>query len=135
MRLSLLSIAAAFACLLSLVVLAAAAWGMNTSLQWGLGYWMYLTPVASLPAFLLLKLGTTRLLSRVLWLLTLVSSIAFYFGDQADRAASGLPQAGTMQRLGTAANGLTLVLLGIAGLVQMASACATKESELTQNAG
>ena len=133
-RLSLLSIAAAVACWLSLVALATAAWGMNTSLPWGLGYFMYLTPVLSMPAFLLLKFGTVRLLSRVFWLLTVTSSFAFYFGDQADRLASGLHQAGTMERLGTAANGLTLGLLSIAVLVQTASACATKEVALTRSA-
>ena len=131
-RLLLLSVAASSAVLLSVVALAAAAWGMNAQLPWGLGYWMYLTPVLSLPAFILLRFGTPRLLARALWLLTLASSVAFYFGDQAERSASGLPQAGVTQRLGAAANAFTLVCFGIALLAQMASVCATKEACLAE---
>jgi hypothetical protein len=73
----LLVLAAACSGLLSLMCLAAAAWGMNTRLPWGLGILMYLIPALSLPAFIVLKFGSVRTLSSVLWLMALASSLAF----------------------------------------------------------
>ena len=94
---------------------------------------MYFAPMLSLPALSLLAFGKLRLLARVLWLLTLASSFTFYFGDQAERLASGLrPINDTSERVGMFANAFTLVLLGIAVLVQMASACASKEATSIQ---
>ncbi len=119
--------------LLSLISLAAAAWGMNTSLPWGLGIFMYLIPALGFPAFVILKFGSVRLLSRVLWLMTLASSLAFYFGDQADRLASGLrPITNPTERIGMFTNAFTIVLVGIAVLVQAASICASKEKRVLE---
>jgi hypothetical protein len=87
-RTGLLVLAAVCSGLLSLICLAAG--GMNTRLLWGLGIFMYLIPALGYPAFVILKFGFVRVLSHVLWLMTLASSLAFYFGDQADRLASGL---------------------------------------------
>jgi hypothetical protein len=100
-RTGLLVVAAVCSGLLSLICLAAAAFGMNTSLPWGLGILMYLIPGLGFPAFVILKFGSVRVLSYVLWLMTLASSLAFYFGDQADRLASGLrPITNPTERIG-----------------------------------
>jgi hypothetical protein len=108
----LLVLAAACSGLLSLMCLAAAAWGMNTRSPWGLGILMYLIPTLSLPAFIVLKFGSVRTLSSVLWLMALASSLAFYFGDQADRLASGLrPITNPTERIGMFANAFTEVLV------------------------
>ena len=110
------------------VCLAAAAWGMNTRLPWGLGIYMYLTPALSVPAFLLLRFSSVRTLSLVLWFLTVASSFAFYFGDKADRMASGMrPISDPGERLGMFFNAFTLVLIAILVLVQLASVCTTRE--------
>jgi hypothetical protein len=51
-------------------------------------------------------------LSSVLWLMALASSLAFYFGDQADRLASGLrPITNPTERIGMFANAFTEVLV------------------------
>jgi hypothetical protein len=131
-RMLLLVAGSAFSGFLLLICLAAAAWGMNTSLPWGLGVLMYLIPALSLPAFLTLKFGSVRLLSLILWLLTIASSFAFYFGDKADRFASGLPPiTDSKEKIGMFLNAFTLLLLGIAALVQVASMCASWEKRTT----
>ncbi|MGA8939322.1 MAG: hypothetical protein WB439_09160 [Acidobacteriaceae bacterium] len=120
----LLVVAALSSGLLLLLSLAAAAWGMNTRLPWGLGIWMYLMPVLGLPAFLLLRITSVRILSRVLWLLTIASSFAFYFGDRADRIASGFQLlSNPRERLGMFLNAFTLALFAISVLLQLASIC------------
>jgi hypothetical protein len=132
-RICLLATAGAFSGLLLLICLAAAAWGMNTHLPWGLGVLMYLIPALSLPTFVILKLGSVRLLSFVLWLLATTSSFAFYFGDRADRLASGLrPITDLQERIGMFFNAFTLMLLGIAVLVQVASVCASWEKRMVR---
>jgi hypothetical protein len=129
----LLIAASVFSGFLLLISLAAAAWDMNTSLPWGLGVLMYLIPGLSLPAFLVLKFGSVRLLSLVLWFLTVASSFVFYFGDRADRVASGLrPIADSEEQVGMFLNAFTLFLLGIAVLVQVASMCASREKQITE---
>ena len=135
-RVGFLAIAAACSGLLSLICLAAAAWGMNTRLPWGLGVYMYLIPALSLPAFAILKFGSVRTLSYVLWLLTLTEPFAFYFGDRADRLSSGLrPITNTTERIGMFFNAFTIVLFGIAVLVQAASICASRERHVQEANG
>ena len=125
----LLILAAVCSGCLSLVCLAAAAWGMNPSLPWGLGILMYLIPALGFPSFAILKFSSVRVLSCVLWFMTLASSVAFYFGAQAERLASGLrPITVATERIGMFANAFTIVLIGIAVLVQVASVCASRES-------
>lgn len=129
----LLIVAGVLSGLLLLVSLAAAAWGMNTHLPWGLGVYMYLTPALSLPAFLLLRLSSVRTLSGVLWLITVASSFAFYFGDQADRIASGMqPISAPRERLGMFFNAFTIVLFTISVLVQLASVCTTRKKLMSE---
>jgi hypothetical protein len=82
----LLSVAGVLSAFTALMAAAAAAWGMDTRLPWGLGIYMYLIPVLSLPAFLLLFVSV-RSLSRFLWMLTILNPPASYFGDRADRIA------------------------------------------------
>lgn len=119
----LLWIAGILSGLMMLISFAAAAWGMNTRLPWGLGVYMYLIPALSLPAFLLLKFSV-RTLSRTLWLLALISGPAFFFGDRADRIASGLrPLSGPREIIGTFLNAFTLLYLIISALVQLAALC------------
>jgi hypothetical protein len=135
-RLSLISlfflvVAGVLSGLLSLVCLAAAAFGMNTRLPWGLGIYMYLMPALSVPAFLVLRFSSVRTLSLVLWFLTVASSFAFYFGDQADRVASGLrPISDPKERLGMFFNAFTLVLIAISVLVQLASICKSRAKHI-----
>jgi hypothetical protein len=129
----LLIAASVFSGFLLLICLAAAAWGMNTRLPWGLGVLTYLIPALSLPAFLVLTIGSVRMLSLVLWFLTVASSFIFYFGDRADRVASGLrPIADFKERAGMFLNAFTLFLLGIAVLVQVASMCGSWEEKITE---
>jgi hypothetical protein len=132
-RTLLLIAASVFSGFLSLMCLAAAAWGMNTRLPWGLGVLMYLIPALSLPAFLVLKFGSVRLLSVVLWVLTVASSLAFYFGDRTDRATTGLRSiTDSKEQVGMFLNAFTLFLLGIAVIVQVASTCASWEKRMTE---
>ena len=96
--------------LMALIALAAAAWGMNTRLPWGLGVYMYLIPVLSLPSFLVLRFSNPTTLSRVLWFLTVACAFAWYFGDQAERTFSGLrPLSGSRDILGTFFNAFTII--------------------------
>jgi hypothetical protein len=133
LRIGFLVVAVACSGLLSLICLAAAALGMNTSLPWGLGVLMYLIPALSLPAFAVLKISSVRTLSYVFWLITLASSLAFYFGVQADRLASGFrPITNPTERIGMFANAFTVVLVGIAVLVQAASICASRERRVLE---
>ena len=105
---------------------AAAAWGMDTRLPWGLGVYMYMIPALSLPAFLLLKLSS-RALSRALWLLTFINAPAWFFGDRADRIASGLkPLSDPREITGMLLNSFTLLYLIISVLVQLSELCGRK---------
>lgn len=123
-RTVLLTIAGILSGLMMLISFAAAAWGMDTRLPWGLGIYMYLVPALSLPAFLLLKFSV-RTLSRALWLLAIISGPAFFFGDRADRIASGFePLSGPREITSMVLNGFTLLYLIIAVLVQLAALCA-----------
>jgi len=127
----LVSFAAILSGFLALLSLVAAAWGMNTRLPWGLGIYIYLMPALSLPAFLLLLFSTVQWLSRVLWLLTVASSLAFYFGDKADRIASGLrPISDPQQLVGMFLNAFTLLLFAIAVIVQSGSICMTRHRRM-----
>jgi hypothetical protein len=135
-RVGFLTIAAAYSGLVSLLCLAAAAWGMNTRLPWASGVYMYLIPALSLPAFAILTFSSVRMLSYVLWLLTFTEPFAFYFGDRADRLSSGLrPIADTTERIGMFFNAFTIVLFGIAVLVQAASICASRERRMQEANG
>lgn len=130
---ALLWIAGVLSGLMVLISAAAAAWGMNTRLPWGIGVFMYLLPALSLPAFLLLKFSV-RLLSRALWALSLFNSLAWLFGDRADRIASGIkPVSDPLQIAGMALNAFTLLYLIVSVLVQIAALCERKrESRLAQ---
>jgi hypothetical protein len=123
---------------MTLMILAAAAWGMDTRPPWGLGIYMYLIPALSLPVFLLLKLSV-RALSRVLWLLTVINALAWFFGDRADRIASGLkPLSDPREITGIFLNTFTLLFLIVAVLVQLAELCRRKgqtELAFTQRVG
>lgn len=119
----LLWIAGVLSGLMMLISFAAAAWGMNSRLPWGLGVYMYLIPALSLPAFLLLSFSV-HALSRTLWLLAVISGPAFFFGDRADRIASGLkPLSSPGEITGMFLNGFTLLYLIVAVLVQLAALC------------
>lgn len=119
----LLWIAGILSGLMMLISLAAAAWGMDTRLPWGLGVYMYLVPALSLPAFLLLRFSV-HTLSRTLWLLAVINGPAWFFGDRADRIASGLkPLSGPREISGTFLNAFTLLYLIICVLVQLAALC------------
>jgi hypothetical protein len=84
---------------------------------------MYLIPALSLPAFLLLKFSV-RALSRTLWLLAVISGPAFFFGDRADRIASGLKLLSDPREItGMFLNAFTLLYLIISVLVQLAALC------------
>ena len=135
MAVFLLWIAGILSGLLTLAALAAAAWGMDTRLPWGLGVYMYLIPVLSLPAFLLLLFSSLRALSHVLWFLTVASAFAFYFGDRADRIASGMqPITDRMDSLGMFLNFFTILFVLISTLVQLAAVCKGREQRQTRTA-
>jgi hypothetical protein len=125
-KVALLWIAGILSGLMTLMILAAAVWGMDTRTPWGLGLYMYLIPALSLPAFFLLKFSV-RTLSNVLWLLTVSNAIAWFFGDRADRIASGMrPLSDPNERLGMFLNAFTLLYLIISVLVQLAELCGRK---------
>lgn len=122
-RAVLLWIAGVLSGLMMLTSFAAAAWGMDTRLPWGLGVYMYLIPALSLPAFLLVKFSV-RTLSRTLWFLSFINGPAWFFGDRADRIASGLkPLSGPLEITGMFLNGFTLFYVIISVLVQLAALC------------
>ena len=122
----LLWIAGVLSGFMMLISMAAAAWGMNTRLPWGIGVFMYLLPALSLPVFLFLKFSV-RLLSRGLWALTLLNSFVWLFGDRADRIASGIKLLfDPLQIAGMFLNAFTLLYLIISVLVQIAALCQHK---------
>ncbi len=82
MTVGLLWLAGILSGLMTLAIMAAAVWGMDTQLAWGLGIYPYLIPALSLPAFLLLRIASPLVLSRMLWFLTTACGIAWYFGDE-----------------------------------------------------
>lgn len=116
---ALLWMAAVASGLMTLMSLAGAAWGMDTRLPWGIGIYMYLVPALSLPAFLTLTFSI-RILSRVLWLLTILNVPAWFFGDRADRVASGLKPLSGLPEIASFLNVFTLLYIAISVLVQMA---------------
>lgn len=121
-RVGLLWIAGMLSGLMAIFALAAAAWGMDTRLKWGLGVYPYLIPVLSLPGFLLLRISPPRVLARVLWFLTAACGVAWYFGDRADRISSGLPLiSDPLENLGMFLNAFTLLFIAISLLVHMAA--------------
>jgi len=133
MTLGSLWIAGILSGLMSIVILAAAAWGMDTHIAWGLGIYPYLIPALSLPPFLLLLIATPQTLSRVLWFLTGACGIAWYFGDRADRIASGMALVSDpLRNLGTFLNVCTLLFVAISLLVQMAAIFRRREQYLVK---
>lgn len=125
-RAVLLWIAGILSGFMMLISFAAAAWGMDTRLPWGLGVYSYLIPALSLPAFLLLRFSVLTF-SRALWLLATVNGPAWFFGDRADRIASGFkPLTESREILGMFFNAFTLLYLIIAVLVQLAALCSRK---------
>jgi hypothetical protein len=125
---ALLLVAGILSGLMTLMILAAAAWGMDTRPPWGLGVYMYLIPALSLPAFLLLRFSSVRTLSRVFWLLTLACAIAWHFGDRSDRIASGMqPVSDPMEIMGTYFNTFTILYVMISILLQVAAVCRRKQ--------
>jgi hypothetical protein len=123
---ALLWIAGILSGMMMLISLAAAAWGMDTRLPWGIGIYMYVIPALSLPAFVLLKFSV-RQLSGVLWLLTSFNSFAWFFGGRAERIASGgKVLSGPLPTAGMILNGFTLLYLVISALVQLAALCQPK---------
>jgi len=126
---ALLWLAGVLSGLMTLMILAAAAWGMDTRPPWGLGVYMYLIPALSLPAFLLLKFSPVRTLSGVLWLLTAANAIAWYFGDRADRIVSGMrPISDPIEILGIFFNAFTILYVLISILAQLAAVCRREQS-------
>lgn len=127
-RVGLLWLAGIASGLMTLFILAAAAWGMDTRLPWGLGVYPYLIPALSLPAFLLLRITSPITLSRAFWLLTVLCGTAWYFGDRAERIASGLRQVtDPLENLGMFLNAFTILLVAISVLVQVAAICWRRE--------
>jgi hypothetical protein len=61
----LLWLAGCLSFLMTLITLAAAAWGMETRLPFGIGILQYVIPALSVPAFLLLRFWSVQALSRV----------------------------------------------------------------------
>jgi hypothetical protein len=97
---------------------------MDTRLPWGLGIYMYLLPALTLPCFLLLLWIHVRYFARVLWLLTLAEPFAFYFGDKADRLASGMtPLSDPWEIFAMFFNAFTLVMIAISMLALLAAVC------------
>jgi len=122
----LLLIAGILGSVMTLMILAAAAWGMDTNLPWGLGVYLYLIPALSLPAFFLLFISV-KATARTLWLLTIANALAWYFGDRADRIFQGLqPKAD----FGISFNFFTILLALISVLVELAAFCRGKEQRL-----
>ena len=107
---------------MTLLALAAAAWGMDTRVPWGLGIYPYLIPILSLPALLLLKFASCKIVARVFWSLTLSCGIAWSVGDRAVHIASGLrPISEPREVLGMFLNAFTLMYAAASVLVQMAA--------------
>jgi hypothetical protein len=126
MRTFLLWIAGIVSSLMTLIVLAAAAWGMDTRLPWGLGIYSYLLPALSLPAFLLLLTCRVQVLANIFWLLTAIFPFAWYFGDRAERIATHLPPLTDPHEIfGTFLNAFTILFVAISILVQLAAVCDT----------
>jgi hypothetical protein len=115
----------------TLIALAAAAYGMDTRVPWGLDIYPYLIPALGLPSFLLLRIFSITALSRLSWVLTVSCSIAWYLGDKAERVHSGLrPITDQRELVGTALNAFTLLLLAISILLQLAGMCRQREVRL-----
>ena len=111
---------------MTLLTLAAVAWGMDTRTPWGLGVYMYLIPALSLPAFFLLRFSV-RSLSRALWFLTVSNALAWFLGDRAGRIASGMkPLSAPIEIIGIVPNEFTILYLVISVLVQLAELCRRK---------
>jgi hypothetical protein len=113
--------------LMTLITLAAAAWGMNTRLPFALGILQFLVPALSVPAFLLLRFWSVSILSRVFWCLTICNAVAWGLADQAERATSGFRPLSGLERFGTFLNAFTIVLLLVSSLVQLAAVCRHKQ--------
>ena len=129
----LLWLAGILSALMTLAIMAAAAWGMDTRLAWGLSVYPYLVPALSLPAFLLLRIASPLVLSRVLWFLTAACGVACYFGDRADRMASGVRLVSDpLENLGMFLNAFTILFVAISLLVQMAAVCRRREETQTK---
>lgn len=127
---ALLLIAGIFSAVMTLMILAAAAWGMDTGLPWGLGVYPYLIPALSLPAFFLLRISA-KALSRAFWLLTIACAIAWYVGDRADRVAQGLHfLSGPREIVGMFFNAFTILFILISTLVQLAAICKKRQKRL-----
>ena len=132
----LLIFASVISSVMTLIVLAAAAWGMDTSLPWGLGIYPYLIPALSLPAFFLLRISVSAL-SRTYWALSIANGFAWYFGDQIDRSVHGLkpnPDPDWWHIPGVFFNFFTILLVLISVLIQLAAFCKVKEKRLTESA-
>lgn len=111
----------------SLVGLAAAAWGMDTQLPWGVGVYPYLLLVLGLPAFSLLFFARTRILSLVLWVITITFPFAWYWSERAERTSKGwAPNSDPRELLGTFLNAFTLVMIPAAIFVHLAASCEKK---------
>jgi hypothetical protein len=134
LRTILLCIAGIVSTFTALIALAAAAWGMDTRLPWGLGVYMYLIPALTLPAFLLL-LVSVRTLSRALWILATLCPFAWYFGDRADRIASGFRPLAAQASLGMFFNAFTILLVMIAVIAQLAALCKRREQRQSETVG
>jgi hypothetical protein len=113
--------------LMTLIILAAAAWGMDPRLPWGLGIYPYLLPALSLPLFLLLLVCHVQVLANAFWLLTAIFPFAWYFGDRVERIATHLqPLTDPLEIFGSFLNVFTLLLIAISILVQLAAVCDLK---------
>ena len=109
---------------MTLFILAAAPWGLETRVPLGLGVYPYLIPALSLPAFLLLRFWSPSVLAAVFWGLTTACAVAWYFGDRAERAFEHLrPVTDPTEKLGMFFNAFTLIYIMISVLIQLAAFC------------
>lgn len=109
MRLTLLVVAAVGGICVTLSASGAALWGGNI--------FPFLAPALVLPAFLLLLLGSTRILAGIMWLLTAASPVDWYLSlrMEAVRPVTSTDAAGALF------NFFTLLMICISLLVQVAA--------------
>jgi len=113
---------------LTLLILAGVGGGYVSLAASGAALWSgvvfpFLAPALVLPAFLLLLLGSTRILAGIMWLLTAVSPIDWYLSLRME-AAHPVSSADALSAL---FNFFTLLVICISMLVQIAALSERKE--------
>jgi hypothetical protein len=91
---------------------------------WGGTVFAFLAPALALPSFLLLFLGSTRILAGFLWFLTVASSICFYIAVRIDGNYAN-PSTPSLF-LGVLWNPFTQYMICLSALVQLAAICYVK---------